>query len=181
MDVDTRAAFHAIHFDPPHSIKRDQHKHSNDFEASLNLRFIVETLIECFDKKKPPPASLLFSLRGLSEVATLLEEAASYPKMRDESEEHPYRKKKKQAKNALLRCFGLGPTKGRPKLDHEELITRMAELLCPPVNEDFEPDGEPTCSTKEQAANRVAEDLDGKVTPKTIKNAWKEWAEVFTD
>lgn len=170
-DKTIQAAIRAVHSDIHECISRDSDKHRSEQGAANNLRWIVATLVDCFDNKKKPPASLLYSLRGLSQVADYLDEASTL------KEKYSHRSKRKKAEDSLLECFGLLSPQGAPGKDKNYMISEMGKRLCPPVNDDWEPIGEPQASSIQAAAKQVAKVME--IDWRTPDRAWKEYEKLF--
>ena len=179
MDEATEhAAIHAVHFKEASFIDRDSDKYRSEQGAADNMRWIVKTLIDCFDNKKRPPVKLLYSLRELSHVANLTEAAAKLViENADDQIFEDHKKKRKEAENALLDSFGLLTRQGKVCYDEQELITKMAILLCPSVNDDLEPVGPAKCSSVGSAAKELAKETG--ISYKTFQRKWKSFEEMF--
>lgn len=181
MDETTiQAAIHAVNLDIPEFIRLDSKKHRSDQDAANNLRWIVGTLIDCFDNKKSPPAKLLYSLRGLSDVADLMEQIAALPmdKQDDQIFEN-HKKKRKEAQNVLLDIFGLYRNPGAPGYDESEQVLEMAKLLCPPLNDEYEQIGEAQYSSVQAAAKSL--EAETGVSYKTYIRAWKSYEKLYSE
>lgn len=177
-DRTIQAAIHAVHMEIPKFISRDSEKDRSELGAANNLRWILDTLVHCFDNKKRPPGALLYSLRGLSYVADLLEQAAKLNvDAPDECTHHRYKKLRKEAEDALLDCFGLLSKKGAPSCDQNKIISMMARFLCPPVNDELEPIGESSCRSIKAAAKKTESELG--ISYRTADRAWKDYETLF--
>jgi len=173
-----QAAIRMVHNEIPRFISRESDMYRNEEGAAKNLRWIVGTLIDCFDNKKKPPRALLYSLRGLSHVADLTEKAASLDiDMPDENTYTQHKKLRKEAEDSLLDCFGLLSCQGAPGTDHQELVSKMAELLCPSVNEEYESIGGAVCNSVTAAAKRLSK--ESGISYKTYTRAWKDYENIF--
>lgn len=179
MDNTTRAAIHAIHLEVPKFIIRDSSKHQSEQGAADNIYWIVNTLIDCFDKKKRPPTSLLYALGDLKKVADLVQEAAKLSKENPDDDEtyECHKALRKQAQDALLECFGLLTVRGAPSKNRQEIIVTMAEFLCPPIDDEGEPTGVPKCGSITAAAKSTEEVLG--LSYKTAGRVWKEYEKAF--
>jgi len=177
-DKTEHAAIHAVHFKVPRFINRDSNKYRSEQGAADNMRWIINTLVDCFDNKKRPPAKLLYSLRGLSRVADLTEASAKLViENSDDIIFEDHKKKRKEAENALLDSFGLLTSQGKAGYDDQELIKKMAILLCPSVNEDLEIIGPAECSSIGAAAKKLEKETG--ISYKTFQRKWKSFEEFF--
>lgn len=174
----TRAAIYAVHVGTPRCFERDCDKHLSEQAAADNMNWLIDTLVACYDNRKRPPSSVIVALGGLKEVAKLAEQAGKLNTANpDESTHLRYEKALKRARNSLLECFGLLKTQGAPSKDARVLVSQMAALLCPPVDDDLESIGEPRCDTK----NAAAHELEAKtgIGFKTFLRAWDNFETQF--
>jgi len=66
---------------------------------------------------------------------------------------------------------------GAPSKDKKNIIIEMGKLLCPPVNDEWEPIGKPKVSSIQAAAKQVAKGMD--VDWRTPDRAWKEYEKII--
>lgn len=172
------AAIRATQMKIPKFILRDSEKHSSDKAAAENIRILLRDLVECHDNKLRVAPSIIYALRELQYVAEHLETAAELKRDQpNEVESLKYSRAKKQACDALLEAFGLHTPQGAPSSDRQYIIREMGHLLCPPLDDDLEPIGEPKCASINQAAQVVAKKIS--VNAKTAIRTWNDFEKSF--
>jgi len=173
-EEDAKAAYYILHSSQPKIFKLDSKKHHEELAASEYIEFILESLKNSFDKKRRPSYAILYDLFRLKAVSEELKEASKYnPKIDGDLQQ--YKKHRDNAENTLLNCFGLGKRNNQLTKDESNMVHSMAKLLCPPLDENDEMDGEPECQSVQAAAKIVVNEFNTKLSYKTVERAWKKF------